>query len=86
MKQDVVLTPGGGRYYKALTYHWAVTIAALPLITVILFTAILNPLWCRTDFFNYIEKKINQFSAWRNKTKYRIYLGTDPDVWHALKD
>lgn len=86
MKQEIVLTPDGGNYYRALAYHWFTTIAILPVALVVTLLAILNPLWFRNDFFNFIERKVNQFTVWRNRVKYRIYLGTDPDVWHALKD
>ena len=86
MAKEIHLTPDGGHFYKAMAYHWSITIAVLPFVLVLILAAILNPLWFRNDFFNYIERKIHQFGSWRNKVKYRIYLGTDPDVWHALKD
>ena len=86
MSQEIQLTPDGGNYYRALAYHWAITFAILPIAIVFILIAVLNPLWFRNDFFNYVERKINKFGSWRNKNKYRIYLGTDPDMWHALKD
>jgi hypothetical protein len=86
MKQEIALTPEGGNYYRAIACHWATTILVLPLVVTVTLLAILNPLWFRNDFFNYVERKVNQFCAWRNLIKYRIYLGTDPAVWHALKD
>jgi GTP cyclohydrolase I len=40
----------------------------------------------RNDFFNLIENTINKISRWRNLKMYTIYLGTDPELWHSLKD
>jgi hypothetical protein len=47
--------------------------------------AILNPFWFRDSMFNWVERRINEFTRWRNNVKYRIYLNCDPVVWHTLK-
>jgi hypothetical protein len=83
---SVTLTRDGGYYYRALSFHY-VTLALLfiPAITVLI-VAVFNPFWFRNSLFNLIETKINHVCLWRDKIKYRIYLGTDPKMWHALKD
>ncbi len=66
--------------------HWSIlTVMFLPIL-VVLCVFLLNPLWFRDDLLIWFENKINTFSVWRNKLLYRIYLGMDPEVWHALKD
>jgi len=85
MNKEIVLTPAGGRFYRAMAFHWfTVTVAFLPLLAALLI-AIVNPFWFRDSMFNFIERKINQFSRWRNNLKYHIYLGCDPKIWHTLK-
>jgi len=85
MNKEITLTPGNGRFYPAMAFHYAtVAVAVLPLL-VVLVAAIINPFWFRSSFFNFIEQKINQFTRWRNYKKYHIYLGTDPKMWHTLK-
>jgi hypothetical protein len=83
---SVTLTRDGGYYYRALSFHYAsIAVLFIPCIIVIL-VAVVNPFWFRNSLFNLIENKVNQLSRWRDKLKYRIYLGTDPEMWHALKD
>jgi len=47
--------------------------------------AIVNPLWFRSAMFDWVERGVNRLSQWRNYQKYRIYLGTDPKMWHTLR-
>jgi len=54
-------------------------------VCVMLILAIINPFWFRSSFFNWVERTVNRLSIWRNRLTYRIYLGTDPELWHALK-
>jgi len=35
--------------------------------------------------FNWVERLVNRYTRWRNYVKYKIYLGTDPKLWHSLK-
>ncbi len=86
MPKEVKMTRDGGFYYRAMVFRYAITYPALPLVLIALFVAVLNPLWFRDDFFRYVERKINQFAQWRNYKQYAIYLGTDPKIWHTLKD
>jgi len=52
---------------------------------VALLIAIVNPFWFRSSMFEYVERTVNRLSQWRNYQKYRIYLGTDPRMWHTLR-
>lgn len=85
MNKEITLTPEGGRFYRAMTFHWLTVCVTMPLLSVVMLVAILNPLWFRDSMFNWVERRINQFTRWRNNVKYRIYLGCDPVVWHTLK-
>jgi hypothetical protein len=55
-------------------------------VLVLTVLAIFNPFWFRDEFFNWVERTVNRITVWRNRITYRIYLGTDPEIWHALKD
>lgn len=84
--KDVQLTKEGGYYYRALAWHWAfVSVLIVPMF-VLLVVALLNPLWFRSAMFNMVERWAGRLARFRDRVKYRIYLGTDPTVWHALKD
>jgi hypothetical protein len=85
-KQTVTMTPDGGRWWRMQFTHWGIlTILLLPIVFLLCFL-LLNPLWFRDDLLIWFENKMNAFSVWRNKLLYRIYLGIDPELWHALKD
>ena len=85
MSKEIILTPDGGRFYRAMVFHWVtVSLAFFPLLIALLI-AIVNPFWFRDSMFNFIERNINKFTRWRNNLKYHIYLGCDPKVWHTLK-
>lgn len=84
--QDITLTRNGGNFYRAMTFHWVFfAIAILPII-IVLILGIINPFWFRTAMFDWIELCIRRITRWRDYVKYRIYLGTDPKMWHALRD
>lgn len=86
MSTQVIMTPDGGNYRLAVLFHWAfLSVLILPILVVLL-VAVLNPLWFRDDLFEWVERTIIRISKWRDYRKYAIYLGTDPKVWHALKD
>ena len=86
MKSEITLTKEGGFYYRAMTVHVLfVSVAIVPALIVTLL-ALINPLWFRQDMFHWVERNVNKLARWRDRLKYRVYLGTDPDVWHALKD
>lgn len=80
------MTPEGGRWWRMRITHWAILALLFPPIFVVLIVFLLNPLWFRDDLLIWFENRINTFSVWRNKLLYRIYLGADPEMWHALKD
>ena len=68
-----------------MAFHWAVVVVAIVPITAVLLLAVINPFWFRNTFFEWVEHGVNRLSRWRNYTKYHIYLGCDPRMWHTLK-
>lgn len=85
LPKTVTLTRDGGRYWRAMTFHWLLTVLVLPAVVTGLIFAIANPFWFRDRLFSWMELTINRFSAWRGYQVYKIYLGTDPKMWHTLK-
>jgi hypothetical protein len=85
MNKEIELTPQGGNYYRAMVFHWLVVVVFLLPVFLLLLVAVLNPFWFRSTMFEWIERRINQLSRWRNYRKYHIYLGCDPKIWHTLK-
>ena len=84
--QTVTMTRDGGNWYRMKAAHYGIlAVMILPVIAV-LCVLLLNPLWFRDDLLIWFENKMNDFSVRRNKLLYRIYLGADPELWHALKD
>ena len=86
LPKTVTMTRTGGRYWPALTFRLALTWPILPFVLILLLVAIINPFWFRDSMFNWIERKINAYSRWRDYRQYAIYLGADPKMWHTLKD
>ena len=86
MTKEITMTREGGFYYRALAFHFMFVGIALPFVGIVILLSIINPLWFREDMFRWIEKYVNRMARWRDKIKYRLYLGADPAVWHALKD
>lgn len=85
MNKEIELTPGGGNFYRAMTFHWlSVAVFVVPVVSALIL-AVINPFWFRNSMFNSIESAVNRFTRWRNYVKYKIYLGTDPHTWHTLK-
>ena len=83
---NITMTKEGGFYYKAVAFHWAfVSVAVVPVLILTL-VALINPFWFRNNFFTLVENKVGQLARFRDRIKYRLYLGTDPAVWHAFKD
>ncbi len=86
LPREVNLTKDGGFYYKAQVFRHAITWPTIPFVLAALLIAIINPFWFRDSFFQFVERKVNDFSRWRNYKMYAIYLGCDPKMWHTLKD
>ena len=87
MKDTLIeFTKDGGFYYRAYLFHYATLVITMPVVTVALLVAVINPFWFRDALFSTFERAITRFALKRNKLMYRIYLGTDPTVWHSLKD
>ena len=86
LPREIELTPDGGFYYRAQAFRHLATWPMLPFVGVALAIAILNPFWFRDSLFRFVERKVNDYSRWRNYKMYGIYLGCDPKMWHTLKD
>lgn len=86
LPKTVTMTREGGNYWRAQTFSLVVSYGVFLLpVVVLLAAAIVNPFWFRDWFFNWVERIVNRITIWRNRMAYRIYLGTDPELWHALK-
>lgn len=85
MNREIELVPGGGNYYRAMAFHWLIVVLLIVPVISILLVAIVNPFWFRNAMFEWVERRVNQLSRWRNYQKYRIYLGCDPRMWHTLR-
>lgn len=86
LPKTVTMTRGGGRFWRAQIASLVLTYGVLFLpIVIALILAVINPFWFRDRFFNWVERTVNRVSIWRNRITYRIYLGTDPEMWHALR-
>lgn len=86
LPKTVTMTREGGNYWRAQAFSLSVSyLVFLAPVLVLLLLAIVNPFWFRDQFFNWVERTVNRISIWRNRMAYRIYLGTDPELWHALK-
>lgn len=83
---DVIMTPDGGNYRRAIAFHYGFIVVAFIPVLVVVVLAIINPFWFRDSFFNWIETRVHKLARWRDYHKYALYLGTDPKMWHALKD
>jgi hypothetical protein len=86
LPREVELTKDGGFYYRAQAFRHLATWTVMPFVLAVLLIAIVNPLWFRDSFFQFVERKVNDYSRWRNYKMYAIYLGCDPKMWHTLKD
>jgi hypothetical protein len=86
MTSKLNYTKEGGRYYRAqLFFYTSVVILAIPIL-LLLIIGLLNPLWFRDSYLLWLQNSVESLSRWRNFKMYGIYLGMDPDVWHALSD
>ena len=85
MNKEIELRPGEGNFYRAMTFHWLVVVVFIVPVALALLIAVINPFWFRDSMFNWIERGVNRLSRWRNYTKYYLYLGCDPKMWHTLK-
>lgn len=85
MNKEIELTPGGGNFYRAMTFHWlSVAVFVVPVVMALIL-AVINPFWFRNSMHDSMLSAVNRFTRWRNYVKYKIYLGTDPHTWHTLK-
>jgi len=86
MNTKINYTKEGGRYYRAhIFFIFTVVVVAMPLL-VLLLIGLLNPFWFRDSYLIWLQSTIEGLARWRNYRMYKIYLGIDPKVWHALKD
>ena len=86
LPKEIKMTRDGGHFWRAMAFRYAVTYAILPPVIVAILIAVLNPLWFRDSFFRMVENAVNSVTRWRNYRTYALYLGTDPEMWHTLKD
>ena len=84
--RQIKLTKDGGNWWRGWIFHYAFTIPVFLFATVAIIIAVINPFWFRESFFRWVEVTIHKISSWRNYKHYAIYLGTDPKMWHMLKD
>ena len=86
LPKTVTMTRSGGRFWRAQAVSLTLTyVLLMPPVLVMLLLAVINPFWFRDRFFNWVERTVNRVSIWRNRLTYKIYLGTDPEMWHALR-
>ena len=85
LPKSITMTRDGGNFWLALTFRHITTAVLITPIFLMLVLAIINPLWFRDRFFNWVEKLVYRITRWRNYRVYAIYLGTDPRMWHTLK-
>lgn len=86
LPKTVTMTRDGGRFWRAQIFSMSLTyLLLLPPVLIALILAVINPFWFRDRFFNWVERTVNRLSIWRNRLTYKIYLGTDPEMWHALR-
>lgn len=78
-------TRTGGRYYRAMAWFYFTIVALIAPVLALLLVGLLNPLWFRDDYLRWLQNTIERLTARRNYFMYRLYLGMDPKVWHALK-
>ena len=86
MTNSITMTRDGGFYYRAMAFHMVFVAAVFLPMMLLVFLALINPFWFRNAMFSRIELWTTRLARWRDRIKYRLYLGTDPDMWHALKD
>ena len=86
LPKEITMTKDSGFYYRAMVFRYAFTYAIIPFVFVAVVLAVLNPFWFRDSFFRWTEQTVNKIAQWRNYRMYALYLGTDPKVWHTLKD
>lgn len=79
------MTRDGGNFWLAIAFRHITTAVLIIPIFLVLVLAVINPLWFRNTFFNWVEKLVYKITQWRNYRVYAIYLGTDPKMWHTLK-
>jgi hypothetical protein len=86
MQDKIDYTKEGGRYYRAMTWFCLTIIVMIVPVLLLLLIGLLNPFWFRDDYLRWLQTTIEDMTRWRNYKMYTFYLGTDPKVWHVLKD
>jgi hypothetical protein len=86
MQDKIDYTKEGGRYYRAMAWFYFTIVAMIVPVLFLLLIGLLNPFWFRDDYLRWLQTTIEDITRWRNYKMYAFYLGTDPKVWHALKD
>ncbi len=68
MNKEIELVPGGGRYYRAMTFHWLVVAVLIVPVFVALLIAIVNPFWFRSSMF--------ELQLYRLRVVHRLLMPT----------
>ena len=78
------MTKEGGKYYRAAAFSATVTWLAIIPVLLMVAIGIINPLWFRAAFLDWVIESTERITHWRNYKAYWIYLGMDPKVWYEL--
>lgn len=84
--EDIELTPEGGRYYRAISFHIIVNIILIIIFIPLFVFVFLIPSKYRSGCSTVVDTWSEKISYKRDFYKYWIYLNCNPKVWHILKD
>lgn len=85
-KYNIVFTRAGGHWYRMTITNWVFFVVLVLPVTIAIIILLLNPFWFRDSAIRWFESVMSRLSIWKSTLLYRIYLGTDPEFWHSLKD
>ena len=85
LPKSITMTRDGGFYWRAMVFRYVFTYTIILPVLAVIVVAVANPFWFRDSMFRWVENTVNRIARWRNYQQYRLYLGTDPEMWHTLK-
>lgn len=80
----VSITPEGGNWKRMIAVDLLFLFVFMIPMIVSLLIAFFNP-FCRERSMRWVIAGWEKVSIWELKIMYRVYLGTNPDVWLSLK-
>jgi uncharacterized BrkB/YihY/UPF0761 family membrane protein len=86
MTRKYTIKKGHGNYYRSVTFYYFITFLIMFPLIVLALLVVINPFWFRRAAADKFSNLCIGLNKWRNYKTYKIYLGADPTVWHALKD